>query len=153
MLNLSCQLLQKSRAWDAWESRKAILRCFGSDTTLGTTCVIWTERRMAWIGPRHGSGISKIARHFLSFTADKNLRNSRDQGSEIQSATSLRHALHSPLHQAGKELINLLWHIHCPGHDIDLLLACSLVSVALVLATQLISDVGYAYLNPRIRVH
>jgi len=38
------------------------------------------------------------------------------------------------------------------NNDIDLMLACSLVSVALVLATQLISDVGYAYLNPRIRV-
>jgi peptide/nickel transport system permease protein len=39
------------------------------------------------------------------------------------------------------------------NNDIDLLLACSLVSVTLVLATQLISDVGYAWLNPRIRVH
>ena len=38
------------------------------------------------------------------------------------------------------------------NNDIDLMLACSLVSVILVLATQLISDVGYAYLNPRIRV-
>ena len=37
-------------------------------------------------------------------------------------------------------------------YDIDLLLACSLVSVFVVLFTQLISDVGYAYLNPRIRV-
>ncbi len=39
------------------------------------------------------------------------------------------------------------------NNDIDLLLACSIVSVALVLITQLISDVGYAWLNPRIRVH
>jgi peptide/nickel transport system permease protein len=39
------------------------------------------------------------------------------------------------------------------NNDIDLLLACSLVSVMLVLVTQLISDVGYAWLNPRIRVH
>jgi peptide/nickel transport system permease protein len=39
------------------------------------------------------------------------------------------------------------------NNDIDLLLACSIVSVALVLVTQLISDVGYAWLNPRIRVH
>ena len=39
------------------------------------------------------------------------------------------------------------------NNDIDLLLACSLVSVTLVLLTQLISDIGYAYLNPRIRVH
>src|SRR5271157_1833844 len=39
------------------------------------------------------------------------------------------------------------------NNDIDLLLACSLVSVTLVLATQLISDIGYAWLNPRIRVH
>jgi peptide/nickel transport system permease protein len=38
------------------------------------------------------------------------------------------------------------------NNDIDLLLGCSLVSVAIVLVTQLISDVGYAYLNPRIRV-
>lgn len=39
------------------------------------------------------------------------------------------------------------------NNDIDLLLACSIVSVTLVLLTQLISDIGYAYLNPRIRVH
>ncbi|MET0596403.1 MAG: ABC transporter permease [Mesorhizobium sp.] len=38
------------------------------------------------------------------------------------------------------------------NNDIDLLLGCSLISVAVVLTTQLISDVGYAYLNPRIRV-
>jgi peptide/nickel transport system permease protein len=38
------------------------------------------------------------------------------------------------------------------NNDIDLLLGCSLVSVLVVLLTQLISDVGYAYLNPRIRV-
>jgi len=38
------------------------------------------------------------------------------------------------------------------NNDIDLLLGCSLVSVLVVLVTQLISDVGYAYLNPRIRV-
>jgi peptide/nickel transport system permease protein len=38
------------------------------------------------------------------------------------------------------------------NNDIDLLLGCSLVSVFIVLVTQLISDVGYAYLNPRIRV-
>ena len=38
------------------------------------------------------------------------------------------------------------------NNDIDLLLGCSLVSVFVVLLTQLISDVGYAYLNPRIRV-
>ena len=38
------------------------------------------------------------------------------------------------------------------NNDIDLLLACSLVSVVIVLVTQLISDIGYAYLNPRIRV-
>lgn len=38
------------------------------------------------------------------------------------------------------------------NNDIDLLLGCSLASVAIVLVTQLISDVGYAYLNPRIRV-
>ncbi|MBX3596810.1 MAG: ABC transporter permease [Rhizobiaceae bacterium] len=38
------------------------------------------------------------------------------------------------------------------NNDIDLLLACSLVSVFVVLFTQLLSDIGYAYLNPRIRV-
>ncbi|MGB7432636.1 MAG: ABC transporter permease [Ahrensia sp.] len=38
------------------------------------------------------------------------------------------------------------------NNDIDLLLACSLVSVIVVLFTQLLSDVGYAFLNPRIRV-
>ena len=38
------------------------------------------------------------------------------------------------------------------NNDIDLLLGCSLVSVFVVLTTQLISDIGYAYLNPRIRV-
>jgi len=38
------------------------------------------------------------------------------------------------------------------NNDIDLLLACSLVSVAVVLVTQLVSDIGYVYLNPRIRV-
>jgi peptide/nickel transport system permease protein len=39
------------------------------------------------------------------------------------------------------------------NNDIDLLLAWSLVSVTLVLVTKLISDLGYAWLNPRIRVH
>lgn len=38
------------------------------------------------------------------------------------------------------------------NNDIDLLLACSLVSVVIVLMTQLLSDIGYAFLNPRIRV-
>lgn len=38
------------------------------------------------------------------------------------------------------------------SNDIDLLLACSLVSVVIVLVTQLISDIGYAILNPRIRL-
>ena len=38
------------------------------------------------------------------------------------------------------------------NNDIDLLMACSIVSVAVVLTTQLVSDIGYAYLNPRIRV-
>ncbi|BCH31743.1 peptide ABC transporter permease [Mesorhizobium sp. L-8-10] len=38
------------------------------------------------------------------------------------------------------------------NNDIDLLLGCALVSVFVVLFTQLISDIGYAYLNPRIRV-
>jgi len=38
------------------------------------------------------------------------------------------------------------------NNDIDLLLACSVVAVVIVLVTQLISDIGYVYLNPRIRV-
>lgn len=38
------------------------------------------------------------------------------------------------------------------NNDIDLLLGCALVSVFVVLITQLISDIGYAFLNPRIRV-
>ncbi len=38
------------------------------------------------------------------------------------------------------------------NNDIELLLACSVVAVVIVLVTQLISDIGYVYLNPRIRV-
>ncbi|RBO54598.1 ABC transporter permease [Rhodovulum sp. BSW8] len=38
------------------------------------------------------------------------------------------------------------------NNDIDLLLAVSVVAVIVVLATQLLSDIGYALLNPRIRV-
>ena len=38
------------------------------------------------------------------------------------------------------------------NNDIELLLSCSMVAVAVVLITQLISDIGYVYLNPRIRV-
>jgi peptide/nickel transport system permease protein len=38
------------------------------------------------------------------------------------------------------------------GNDIDLLLGVSIVAVILVLVTQLISDIGYVYLNPRIRI-
>ncbi|NIZ08837.1 ABC transporter permease [Pseudooceanicola sp. HF7] len=38
------------------------------------------------------------------------------------------------------------------NNDIDLLLGISVVSVIVVLVTQLISDVGYVYLNPRIRI-
>jgi len=38
------------------------------------------------------------------------------------------------------------------NNDIDLLLACAIVAVVIVLVTQLISDIGYVYLNPRIRV-
>jgi len=38
------------------------------------------------------------------------------------------------------------------NNDIDLLLSCGLVSVTVVLVTQLISDIGYAWLNPRIRL-
>ena len=38
------------------------------------------------------------------------------------------------------------------NNDIELLLAVSVVSVIVVLITQLISDIGYVYLNPRIRI-
>lgn len=38
------------------------------------------------------------------------------------------------------------------NNDIQLLLAVSVVSVFVVLVTQLISDIGYVYLNPRIRI-
>jgi len=38
------------------------------------------------------------------------------------------------------------------NNDINLLLGCSVVAVVVVLVTQLISDVGYVYLNPRIRI-
>ena len=38
------------------------------------------------------------------------------------------------------------------NNDIDLLLGVSVVSVFVVLTTQLISDIGYVYLNPRIRI-
>lgn len=38
------------------------------------------------------------------------------------------------------------------NNDIELLLGISVVSVVVVLMTQLISDIGYVYLNPRIRI-
>lgn len=38
------------------------------------------------------------------------------------------------------------------NNDIELLLAVSVVSVLVVLLTQLISDIGYVFLNPRIRI-
>ncbi len=38
------------------------------------------------------------------------------------------------------------------GNDINLLLTLSIVAVVVVLLTQLISDIGYVFLNPRIRV-
>ncbi|MGP6086047.1 ABC transporter permease [Antarctobacter jejuensis] len=38
------------------------------------------------------------------------------------------------------------------NNDIEMLLAISVVSVIVVLVTQLISDIGYVYLNPRISV-
>jgi peptide/nickel transport system permease protein len=38
------------------------------------------------------------------------------------------------------------------NNDIELLLSCSIVAVVVVLLTQLISDIGYVYLNPRVRV-
>ena len=38
------------------------------------------------------------------------------------------------------------------NNDIELLLGCAVVAVVVVLISQLISDVGYAFLNPRIRI-
>ena len=38
------------------------------------------------------------------------------------------------------------------NNDIELLLSVGIVSVVVVLVTQLISDIGYVYLNPRIRI-
>lgn len=38
------------------------------------------------------------------------------------------------------------------NNDIELLLGTSVVAVLIVLVTQLISDVGYVFVNPRIRV-
>ncbi len=38
------------------------------------------------------------------------------------------------------------------NNDIELLMGCSVVAVVVVLVTQLISDIGYVFLNPRIRI-
>ena len=38
------------------------------------------------------------------------------------------------------------------NNDIELLICCSMAAVVVVLITQLISDIGYVYLNPRIRI-
>ena len=38
------------------------------------------------------------------------------------------------------------------NNDIEMLLGVSVVSVVIVLLTQLISDIGYVFLNPRIRI-
>ncbi|HSF65709.1 MAG TPA: ABC transporter permease [Paracoccaceae bacterium] len=38
------------------------------------------------------------------------------------------------------------------NNDIEMLLGCSVIAVLVVLVTQLISDIGYVYLNPRIRL-
>jgi peptide/nickel transport system permease protein len=38
------------------------------------------------------------------------------------------------------------------NNDIELLLSCSVIAVVVVLLTQLISDIGYIFLNPRLRV-
>jgi peptide/nickel transport system permease protein len=38
------------------------------------------------------------------------------------------------------------------NNDIELLLSCSIVAVVVVLLTQLVSDIGYVYLNPRLRL-
>jgi peptide/nickel transport system permease protein len=37
------------------------------------------------------------------------------------------------------------------GHDFYLLEACTMVTVAIAVATQTIADVGYVFLNPRMR--
>jgi len=39
------------------------------------------------------------------------------------------------------------------NNDIEMLLGVSVISVIIVLVTQLISDIGYVYLNPRIRLN
>ncbi|MEO1398181.1 MAG: ABC transporter permease [Pseudomonadota bacterium] len=39
------------------------------------------------------------------------------------------------------------------NNDIELMLGCSIVAVIVVLLTQLISDIGYVFLNPRISVN
>jgi peptide/nickel transport system permease protein len=39
------------------------------------------------------------------------------------------------------------------NNDIELLMTVGIVSVIVVLVTQLISDIGYVYLNPRIRIN
>jgi len=39
------------------------------------------------------------------------------------------------------------------NNDIEMLLSVGIVSVTVVLVTQLISDIGYVYLNPRIRIN
>lgn len=39
------------------------------------------------------------------------------------------------------------------NNDIELLMGCSVVAVLVVLVTQLISDIGYVFLNPRVRVN
>ena len=38
------------------------------------------------------------------------------------------------------------------NNDIELLLGCSVIAVLVVLVTQLISDIGYVFLNPRLRL-
>ncbi len=39
------------------------------------------------------------------------------------------------------------------NNDVELLLSCSIAAVMVVLITQLISDIGYVFLNPRIRIN
>ncbi|ELT98338.1 hypothetical protein CAPTEDRAFT_90420, partial [Capitella teleta] len=39
------------------------------------------------------------------------------------------------------------------NNDIELLMACTIVATVIVLVTQMISDIGYVFLNPRIRVN
>jgi peptide/nickel transport system permease protein len=72
-----------------------------------------------------------------------------------------RHHAAVPLALTGVVIVETLFNYNGFGwtlvqarsnNDIELLLACSIVAVFVVLVTQLISDIGYVFLNPRIRI-